>query len=85
MPVFPEVGSMMTVSGSIRPSASAASIMARAMRSFTQLRGLNDSSLTTTSAAAPRVKRRMRTSGVDPMVLVMSSWMGMAFPLWVPF
>ena len=35
MPVFPLVGSMMTESGFSSPEASAASIMARAMRSFT--------------------------------------------------
>ena len=45
MPVFPLVGSMMTESGFSSPEASAASIMARAMRSFTLPAGLRYSSL----------------------------------------
>ncbi len=45
MPVLPEVGSMMTVFSSILPAATASSIMAFAMRSFTEPPGLNDSTL----------------------------------------
>ena len=45
MPVLPLVGSMMTVSLSILPSRSAASIMARPMRSLTLPAGLKYSSL----------------------------------------
>ena len=45
MPVLPEVGSMMTEPGFSRPLASASSIMALAMRSFTEPAGLKYSSL----------------------------------------
>ncbi len=73
MPVLPEVGSISTVPGPIRPSRSAASIMARPIRSLTEARGLKNSSLPTTSAAPPNslVSRGSRTSGVAPMVSVM--------------
>jgi hypothetical protein len=40
MPVLPDVGSRMVCPGPIAPSASAASIMARATRSFTEPVGL---------------------------------------------
>jgi hypothetical protein len=46
IPVLPEVASTIVVRpGSIRPSASAASIMATPMRSFTEPPGLKASSL----------------------------------------
>ena len=45
MPVLPEVGSMMTDPGFSRPLASASSIMALAIRSFTEPAGLKYSSL----------------------------------------
>ena len=45
MPVLPDVGSMSTVSSSILPAATASSIMALAMRSFTEPPGLKDSTL----------------------------------------
>ena len=73
MPVFPLVGSRMIVSGLIRPACSAASIMDTPMRSFTLPAGLKDSSLAATSATAPAVTRRSRTSGVCPISCVMSS------------
>ena len=50
MPVLPLVGSMITVSLVICPSASAASIIATPMRSFTDQSGLKFSSFATTSA-----------------------------------
>ena len=75
MPVLPEVGSTMVAPGFRRPSASAASIMARPMRSFTLPAGLKYSSFTTTSAPPSRWCRR--TSGVFPMSWVMSSAMRM--------
>ena len=73
IPVLPLVGSRMIVSGLIRPACSAASIMDTPMRSFTLPAGLNDSSLAATSATAPAVTRRSRTSGVFPISSVMSS------------
>src|SRR5262252_2291610 len=72
MPVLPEVGSTITDSpGRMRPSCSAASIIASAMRSLTEPPGLNCSHLTHTSAAFGPAscsgRRRSRTSGVPPM------------------
>src|SRR5271155_180717 len=75
MPVFPLVGSRMMVSGLINPACSAASIMATPMRSLTLPPGLKNSSLATTSATAPSVTRRSRSSGVFPTSCVMSSAM----------
>ena len=48
MPVLPDVGStsMMSMPGLSRPSLSACSIIASAIRSFTDLMGLADSSFT---------------------------------------
>ena len=73
MPVLPLVGSRMIVSGRISPACSAASIMATPMRSLTLPAGLKLSSFATTSAPAPSVIRRSRTSGVFPISWVMSS------------
>ena len=73
IPVLPLVGSRMIVSGRICPACSAASIIATPMRSFTLAAGLKDSSFATTSAPAPSVTRRSRTSGVPPTSCVMSS------------
>jgi len=70
---LPLVGSMMTVSGPMRPSRSAASTMAAAIRSFTLQSGFMFSILPTTVATQPSVTRRNRTSGVRPMHCVMSS------------
>ena len=53
MPVLPLVGSMMTEPGFKRPLASASSIMALAMRSFTLPAGLKYSSLATILAFRP--------------------------------
>ena len=50
MPVLPDVGSIRTVSGPIRPACSSASIMATPIRSLTEAIGLKNSSLATTSA-----------------------------------
>jgi len=73
MPVLPLVGSMITVSLVILPSASAASIIATPIRSLTDHSGLKFSSLATTSAWQPSVTLRSRISGVLPIVCVMSS------------
>jgi len=75
MPVLPLVGSITTVSAPIRPSRSAASIIAQAMRSFTLHSGFMFSILPATVATQPSVTRRRRTSGVCPMHCVMSSRM----------
>jgi hypothetical protein len=72
MPVLPEVGSISSPPGARRPLFSAASIMARPMRSLTDDSGLKNSSLASTVASL-LIMRRMRTSGVLPMVWVMSS------------
>ena len=61
------------VPGLTRPSFSAASIMATAMRSFTLPSGLQNSHLASTVARQPSAIRRKRTSGVFPTALVMSS------------
>src|ERR1700754_2463299 len=69
MPVLPDVGSMSVVlPGLMRPSRSAARIIAAPMRSLIEHIGLNDSSLTRTSAAPAAGRRFKRTSGVWPMV-----------------
>jgi hypothetical protein len=71
IPVFPLVGSTIRVSLSTTPLFSAASIMARAIRSFTLDRGLKNSSFTSTVASPGRVTRFSRTSGVLQIVCTM--------------
>ena len=71
--MLPEVGSSRTVSRLIFPSFSAASIIETPIRSFTLPAGFRISSLAATVAFAPSMMRLSRTSGVLPMVLVMSS------------
>ncbi len=67
MPVLPLVGSTITERpGSIRPSASAASIIATPIRSLTEPPGLNHSSLPTISAPRPSPIRPSLTIGVSP-------------------
>ena len=75
MPVFPLVGSMSTVLLLILPDLRASSIIENPMRSFTLESGLKNSSLRMTSANAPcaAAVRLRRTSGVLPMVEVMSA------------
>ena len=76
MPVLPLVGSTIVVRpGAIVPLRSAASIMARPMRSLTLPPGLKDSSLPTMVAPLRSDSARRRTSGVRPISLVMSSAM----------
>ena len=64
MPVFPLVGSMICVSFVRMPSRSAASIIARPIRSFTLQSGLKNSSFTSTVAAPAGTTRFSLTSGV---------------------
>ena len=67
MPVLPLVASTIVVRpGSMRPSASAASIIATPIRSLTEPPGLNISSLAKTSAPAPAASRVSCTIGVRP-------------------
>src|SRR5215213_2350002 len=67
MPVFPEVDSTTVLRpGSIRPSASAASIIATPIRSLTLPPGLCDSSLAISSAPQSGATRVSRTIGVLP-------------------
>ena len=65
---------MISPPGTSWPLFSAASIMARPMRSLTDDSGLKNSSLASTVASL-WIMRRTRTSGVLPMVCVMSSKM----------
>jgi hypothetical protein len=70
-PVLPEVGSMIVPPGFSRPARSAASIIGRPIRSFTEPPGLSISSLARSSGCAsgePRsaVSREIRTRGVSP-------------------
>src|SRR4051794_19169403 len=67
MPVLPEVASTIVVRpGSIRPSASAASIIATPILSFTLPAGLYASSFPINSAPQSGATRVKRTSGVPP-------------------
>jgi len=74
IPVLPLVGSTTRVSREIFPWRSAAWIIARPMRSFTDASGLKASTLHNT-AARERMILRIRTRGVRPIVVVTSSWM----------
>src|SRR6476661_8008501 len=67
MPVLPEVASTIVVRpGSIRPAASAASIIATPILSFTLPAGLYASSLPISSAPQSGATRVKRTRGVLP-------------------
>src|SRR5437763_5471511 len=67
MPVLPLVASTIVVlPGSIRPSASAASIIDTPMRSLTLPPGLNASSFANSSTSSSSVTRVSRTIGVRP-------------------
>src|SRR5688572_9638470 len=72
MPVLPLVGSMMTVSLSMRPARSTSSIIATPMRSLTDASGLKNSHLASTTPCPGGTRRLIRTSGVPPLVSVMS-------------
>ena len=65
--MLPDVGSTIVPPGFSRPSASAASIIRLAMRSFTEPPGLKYSTLASTSGARPSATWFSRTSGVSPM------------------
>src|SRR5262249_41159593 len=68
IPVLPLVASTIVVRpGSIRPSASAAAIIATPMRSLTLPPGLNDSSFAYSSTSSPGSRRVRRTIGVPPI------------------
>ena len=67
MPVLPLVGSTMVSPGLRRPSRSAASTMATAMRSLTLPPGLRASSFPSTAAAPAGTTRLRRTRGVRPI------------------
>ena len=77
MPVLPEVGSTITLSpGTSSPSRSAASTIARPMRSFTLPAGFADSSLPRIVAPVPSEMFPRRTSGVPPTRSVMDLMIG---------
>src|SRR5437764_78524 len=65
--------------GVMRPSRSAASIIASAMRSFSEPPGLNCSHLQKTSAMSGATRWRNRTSGVPPMrsSMLLTAYAGM--------
>ena len=68
MPVFPLVGSIMTVPGLMRPCFSASLTMLRQIRSLMLPPGFLDSSFATTMAFESAVRRFSRIRGVFPMV-----------------
>ena len=68
--MLPLVGSMITVSGLMIPSFSAASIIDIPILSFTLPRGLKNSHLIAMVASMPRVTRLSLTSGVRPTVSI---------------
>jgi hypothetical protein len=72
MPVFPDVGSRITRSGVSSPLASASSIMARAMRSFSEPVGFCPSSFAHRRTDGFGESRDSPTSGVSPMASRMS-------------
>ena len=72
MPVLPEVGSRIVLPGSIRPSASAASIIDLATRSLTEPVGLWPSSLAKILTSGFGERRGSSTSGVLPIDSMMS-------------
>ena len=67
-PVFPDVASTINPPGLRRPSRSAASIIAKPMRSFTDPPGLKNSALAYTGVRIPRATLLIRISGVQPIV-----------------
>mmetsp|Transcript_21906 Transcript_21906/g.50541 ORF Transcript_21906/g.50541 Transcript_21906/m.50541 type:complete len:279 (-) Transcript_21906:95-931(-) len=68
IPVLPDVGSTRVVlSGEMSPRFSASEIMLRAIRSFTELAGLDDSNFATTSPTLPSTTRFNFTMGVLPI------------------
>ena len=73
VPVLPEVGSTMVPPRLSRPFSSAALIMRMPMRSFTELPGLNISSLASRVGFTPWLSLGNRTIGVLPMVSSMLS------------
>jgi hypothetical protein len=66
--VLPEVPSMMVPPGFKRPSASASSIIFKAILSFTEFPGLKVSTLANTNASTSAVTLFNCTKGVLPMV-----------------
>src|SRR5213592_4982402 len=67
-PVFPDVASTIRPPGLSRPSRSAASIIARPIRSFTEPPGLKNSAFAYTGVRIPCVTLLRRTRGVHPIV-----------------
>src|SRR5665213_1554238 len=77
MPVLPLVASTMDMPGFNTPRSSASHTMAAPIRHFTENDGLRPSTLARIVARLPGSMRLMRTSGVRPMDLVLSSKIGM--------
>src|SRR6266540_2391414 len=72
IPVLPDVGSRMTLPGRRGPSASAASIIRSAIRSFSEPVGFCPSSLAHNITPGRGERRWMPTTGVSPMASRMS-------------
>src|SRR4051794_33182690 len=72
MPVLPDVGSRMTLSGVRAPERSASSIMRLAMRSFSEPVGFWPSSFAHRRTSGFGLRRGMPTSGVFPIASRMS-------------
>src|ERR1039457_4867001 len=72
MPVLPLVGSIISTPGLSMPRCSASQIMDAPIRHFTEYAGFRPSILARTVALAPPVIRFKRTSGVLPMLSVLS-------------
>src|SRR6266550_5475523 len=67
-PVLPDVASTIKPPGFSFPARSAASIIARPMRSLTEPPGLKNSAFPNTGVRIPRVTLLIRISGVQPIV-----------------
>ena len=74
MPVFPEDGSTMVRPGVSVPSASAASIMERAIRSLTEPAGFWPSSLASSRTCRLGVSSLTSTIGVSPIRSSTEEW-----------
>ncbi len=74
IPVLPEVGSRMVLPGASSPEASAASIIALAIRSFVEPVGFWPSSLAHRRTPGLGLMLGSPTSGVSPIASRMSGW-----------
>jgi hypothetical protein len=85
IPVFPDVGSMITESFLSNPLCSESSIMASQIRSFTLDKGLKNSNFAAIFAFPPAFSRLISTKGVFPINLVMSFAIDIDYLLFLMF